>query len=162
MGLIQMRNTQMKKIVLILSASFSSISVFANEDFASNEIANDEIVAQTFADGATGEIAALSNEEMQNTKGAMSATTLAVVSTGLGVADGVLHYYYSYPSKHNGQKPVVAHSIAHAIKTTATVYGGGSIARVSAEAAGTIWGATANAAWGDAIDHVATPEDFKR
>ena len=160
MGLIQMRNTQMKKIVLILSASFSSISAFANEDFASNEIANDEIVAQTFADGATGEIAALSNEEMQNTKGAMS--TLAVVSTGLGVANGVLHYYYSYPSKHNGQKPAVAHSIAHGIKTTATVYGGGSMARVGAEAAGTIWGATANAVWGDAIDHVATPEDFKR
>lgn len=63
----------MKKLVLVLSATFSSISAFANEDFASNEIANDEIVAQTFASDATGEIAALSNEEMQNTKGAMGS-----------------------------------------------------------------------------------------
>ena len=82
----------MKKLVLILSATFSSISAFANEDFASNEaysnnftannyvsgneftanneLANDEILAQTFADGANKEIAALSTEEMQNTKGA--------------------------------------------------------------------------------------------
>ena len=84
----------MKKIVLILSASFSSISAFANEDLASNEsygnnfaanavtntesVNNDEIIAQTFADGANKEIAALSTEEMQNTKGASFITSMAV------------------------------------------------------------------------------------
>ena len=85
MGLIQMRNTQMKKIVLILSASFSSISAFANEDFASNEIANDEIISQTFAPGANKEIAALSTEEMQNTKGAGALHDAVTTYTGLAV-----------------------------------------------------------------------------
>ena len=94
----------MKKLVLVLSATFSSISAFANEDFASNEIANDEIVAQTFASDATGEIAALSNEEMQNTKGAFSVmnglgATLAVGSAGLGGYMGGTLIYNRLPGQ---------------------------------------------------------------
>ena len=94
----------MKKLVLILSTTFSSISAFANEDFASNEIANDEIVAQTFASDATGEIAALSSEEMQNTKGAFSVmnglgVTLSVGSAGLGGYMGGTLIYNRLPGQ---------------------------------------------------------------